>query len=94
VDLTRAVYLTPESVRPLVVGSDAFFDYHEAMRDRVRVRYRVRAGDSMSSLAERYDLSIGSIARINGFSRDKDLRADSEIILYVPSKDAQALQSP
>ena len=88
------MYLTPESVRTLVVGSDAFFDYHEALRDRVRVRYRVRSGDSMTSLAERYDLSIGSIARIYGFSRDKTLRADSEIILYVPIKDALALQTP
>jgi len=89
VDLSRAVYLPPEQVRRLIVGSDAFFDYHEALRDRVRVRYRVRPGDTLTSLAERYDLSIGSIARINGFSREKTLQADSEIILYVPSKDAK-----
>ena len=29
----------------------------------VRIPYRVRAGDSLTSLAERYELSIGSIAR-------------------------------
>jgi membrane-bound lytic murein transglycosylase D len=89
VDLSHALYLTPEQVRPLVVGSDEFFDYHEALRDRVRVRYRVRSGDTISSLAERYELSVGSIARINGFSREKTLQADSEIILYVPTKDAK-----
>ena len=94
VDLARAVYLPAEQVRPLVVGSDAFFDYHEALRDRVRVRYRVRPGDTLTSLAERYDLSIGSIARINGFSREKTLQVDSEIILYVPSKDAKQAVTP
>jgi membrane-bound lytic murein transglycosylase D len=94
VDLERALYLPAEKVRPLVVGSDEFFDYHEALRDRVRVRYRVRPGDTLTSLAERFDLSIGSIARINGFSRDKTLQADSEIILYVPSKDAKAAGPP
>lgn len=94
VDLNRAIHLAPESVRTLAVGSEEFFDYHEAQRDRVRVRYRVRPGDTMSSLAERFDLSVGSIARINRFSRDRNLRADSEIILYVPSQQAQALQTP
>jgi membrane-bound lytic murein transglycosylase D len=89
VDLDRSVYLRPDQVRPLIVGSDEFFDYHEALRDRVRVRYRVRPGDTLSSLAERYELSIGSIARINGFSREKTLQANSEITLYVPTKDAK-----
>jgi membrane-bound lytic murein transglycosylase D len=88
VDLAQALYLPPEQVRPLIVGSDEFFDHHEALRDRVRIRYRVQSGDTLSSLAERYELSVGSIARINGFSRAKTLQAGAEIILYVPSKDA------
>jgi membrane-bound lytic murein transglycosylase D len=93
VELARAVYLRPESVRPLIVGSTEFFDYHESLRDRVRVRYRVRSGDTLSSLAERFELSVGSIARINGFSREKTLQTDSEIILYVPTKDARGLDT-
>ena len=88
VDLKQAVYLTDAQVQPLVVGSDEFFAYHEAQRDRVRVRYRVKPGDTLSSLSERFDLSVGSIARINGFSPNRALAADSEIILYVPNKDA------
>jgi LysM repeat protein len=54
----------------------------------VRIRYRIQPGDTLSSLAERYELSVGSIARINGFSQKKTLQAGAEIILYVPSKDA------
>ena len=37
------------------------------------------------------ELSVGSIARINGFSREHTLATDEEIILYVPTKDAQKL---
>jgi murein DD-endopeptidase MepM/ murein hydrolase activator NlpD len=75
-------------VRPLVVGSEPFFEYHESLRDRVRVRYQVKAGDTLETLAQRYDLSVGSIARINNFSRERTLVEGSAIILYVPSKDA------
>lgn len=82
VDLSRAVYLTPEKARVLVVGSPEFLDYHEGLRDRVRVRYKVKPGDTLSTLAERFDLSVGSICRINGFDRDHALAADSELILY------------
>jgi membrane-bound lytic murein transglycosylase D len=90
-DLSKVVYVPAERVRTLIVGSDAFFEFHEAERDRVRVRYRARNGDTLGSLAERFELSVGSIARINGFSREHLLATDEEIILYVPTKDAQKL---
>jgi membrane-bound lytic murein transglycosylase D len=93
VDLRRAVYLTPERVRTLVVGSQEFFDYHEALRDRVRIHYRVQQNDTLALLAERFDLSVGSIARINGFSSGRTLEPGSEIILYVPSKQAGKLDA-
>ncbi len=92
-DLEHAVYLTPEQVRPLVVGSDAFFAYHEAQRDRVRVHYHVQPNDTLDSLADRFDLSVGSIARINGWHGARALDPDSDIILYVPSKEAAKLDA-
>jgi membrane-bound lytic murein transglycosylase D len=85
-DLSKAVVLTPEEVKVLQVGSDAFFDYHETQRDRVRIRYRVQPGDTLSKIAKRFELSVGSIARINRFSSKTLLRADQEIIVYVPKK--------
>jgi membrane-bound lytic murein transglycosylase D len=93
VDLSRAVVFTPGQARILVVGSEEFFDFHEAQRDRVRIRYRVRPGDSLQSLADRFELSVGSIARINRFSRYKRLEPDSEIIVYVPRKMAEAMRA-
>ncbi len=85
-DLSQAVVLSPDDVRTLVVGSDEFFDFHETQANRVRIRYRVKPGDTLRSLADRFDLSVGSIARINQFSRDKQLSPDSEIIVYAPEE--------
>lgn len=86
-DLERAIVLKESEVRVLVVGSEAFFRYHEDQAGRVRFRYRVQAGDTMKSLSKRFDLSVGSIARINRFSRYTDLAEGQEIIVYAdPSK--------
>ena len=90
VDLGRAVVLSEDAVRVLVVGSEEFFDYHEAQRGRVRFRYTVRAGDTLSSLGQRFDLSVGSIARINRFARDTRLTAGQEIIVYAPRESVPA----
>jgi membrane-bound lytic murein transglycosylase D len=92
-DLSQSLVLTPEEVRTMVVGSEEFFDFHETQQNRVRLRYRVKSGDTLRSLAERFELSVGSIARINQFSRDKKLEPDSEIIVYVPEETAKRLAS-
>jgi membrane-bound lytic murein transglycosylase D len=88
-ELTQALVLAPNQVRMLVVGSEEFFAFHEGQQNRVRLRYRVRAGDTLRSLAERFELSVGSIARINQFGRDKKLEPDSEIIIYVPDQSSK-----
>ncbi len=85
-DLSQAIVLSPDAVRTLVVGSEEFFDFHETQQNRVRIRYRVKAGDTLRSIAEHFDLSVGSLARINQFSRDKKLEPDTEIIVYVPEE--------
>jgi membrane-bound lytic murein transglycosylase D len=94
VDLKRAVYLPAKRVQTLAVGSSEFLDYHEGLRERVRIRYRVQTGDTLASLAERFELSIGSICRINGFSRDRVLAAGSEIVLYAKGNDPVPAPKP
>jgi membrane-bound lytic murein transglycosylase D len=82
-DLSQTLVLTPNEVRTLTVGSEEFFNFHETQQNRTRIRYRVKPGDTLKSLSQRFDLSIGSLARINQFSRDTKLTPDSEIIVYV-----------
>ena len=85
-DLARTLVLTPDEAKVLVVGSEAFFDFHESQRGRVRVRYRVKPGETLKQLAKRFELSVGSIARINRFSPYGEVEADQEIIVYVPQE--------
>ena len=87
-ELSETLVLSPSQVRTLVVGSEEFFNFHEQQQNRVRIRYRVKPGDTLRSLAERFELSIGSLARINQFGREKKLEADSEIIIYVAQPNA------
>lgn len=91
-DLGRAVVLTPDQVQVLTVGSDEFFDFHEGQRGRVRVRYRVQVNDTMAKLAEKFELSAGSIGRINQFSSNKELKVDDWVIIYVPEKQIPELE--
>jgi len=85
-DLSRAMVLLPEQVRAIELGSDDFFAFHEGQRDRVRIRYRIKRGDTLDKLAERFELSVGSIFRINQFGRERELQIDDEIVLYVPTE--------
>jgi membrane-bound lytic murein transglycosylase D len=92
VDLRKALVMTPDEVKVLALCSDEFFSFHESQRDRIRIRYRVQAGDTVQRLAQRFDLSPGSIGRINGFSSHTSLRADQEIVIYIPKDQAASQQ--
>jgi LysM repeat protein len=85
-DLSRAVVFTPDQVKILTVGSDAFFDFHESQRGRVRVLYRVQPNETLAKIGQRFELSAGSIGRINQFGGNKELKADEWIVVYVPEK--------
>lgn len=82
VDLSQAVVLDERAVRLTTVGTEEFFDEYEESIGRVRFRYRCREGDTMRSLSRRFGLSVGSIARINRFSRRADLVVGQEVVLY------------
>jgi membrane-bound lytic murein transglycosylase D len=81
-DLARVSVLAERDVRILELGSEEFFDYQEAALGRVRFRYRIRNGDTLEAIAERFGLSVGSVCRINRFGRDVQLREGQEILIY------------
>ncbi|MCG8554849.1 MAG: transglycosylase SLT domain-containing protein [Proteobacteria bacterium] len=91
VDLGLAVVHEPSKVIRMVLGSDEFFDYHEAQRGRVRMRYLVKEGDTFGAVARRFDLSPGSLARINRMSRRTKLETNQELIVYLPKELASQL---
>lgn len=91
-DLAQAVVLSDEDVRLVTIGSEEFFEYHETQRGRVRFRYTVRPGDTLTRLGRRFGLSIGSIARINRFSRRSTLQAGQVIIIYTAPENVPAAE--
>jgi membrane-bound lytic murein transglycosylase D len=91
-DLGRAVVFTPDQVRVLTVGTDEFYDFHESQRGRVRVRYRVQPNDTMAKVAQRFDLSAGSVGRINQFATNRELKVDEWVVVYCPEKQLPELE--
>jgi membrane-bound lytic murein transglycosylase D len=91
-DLGRAVVFTPDQVRVLTVGSDEFYEFHESQRGRVRVRYRVQPNDTMAKVAQRFDLSAGSVGRINQFATNRELKVDEWIVVYCPEQQLPELE--
>lgn len=81
-DLAQTIVLAPDEVRVLVVGSEAFFEYHETQAGRVRMRYVVQPGDTLRSLADRYGSRVADLARINRFSRRTDIVPGQELVIY------------
>jgi membrane-bound lytic murein transglycosylase D len=64
-------------------GSDAFHDRAVAETGQVRLRVTVREGDTMASLARRFHITVGRIARINHLERDAALTPGAPLVLYV-----------
>ncbi len=90
VDLSEALVLTEDDVRVMVVGSEEFLDHHETSQGRVRFRYTIREGDTLTGIASRFDLSVGSLCRINRFARDTTLHAGEQIVVYTARANAPA----
>ncbi len=71
-------------VEYLIRGSREHIEASLRRRELERRGYRVRKGDSVQSVAKRFKLSDGDIARINGFDRNKTLDAGELLVVYVP----------
>ena len=70
-------------VRYVVRGTAAHLDALLADRELVRRGYKIGKGETLASVAKKYDLSLGSLARINGVPRGHAVKPDEVIIVYV-----------
>lgn len=94
-DLSRALVITPDEARVLVVGSEDFFAYHEGQNGRIRFRYEVQPGDTLSEIGHRFGIRTASLARINQMARHATLRAGASLIIYAePNRVPRALRPP
>jgi len=80
----QSVVLLPASrVTALEAGSPAFLDAYERRKGRVRTTYRVRKGETLSKVAARTGLSVGSLCRINRIGRHTRLKPGERLVVYV-----------
>jgi len=64
-------------------GSTEHIEAALALRGLVRRGYRVRKGDTLEKIGRRFGLTVGSLARINGFGRAEPLTPGDVLIVYV-----------
>jgi membrane-bound lytic murein transglycosylase D len=70
-------------VRHVVRGSTAHLDAVLADRELERRGYTCGKGETLAKIAKKFDLSLGSLARINGVARNHNVREGDVIIVYV-----------
>lgn len=73
-------------------GSESFYDRSVARDGRVRLHIAVGDADTMSSLAERFGLTQGSLARINRRPRNGTLTPGERLVVYVTRERLAELQ--
>lgn len=92
--LKNALLVDESEVRPLVVGTDAFFAHFEAQKGRKRVLVTAREGDTLAAIGKKHGLSGGMMERINGRGRNTALRAGETVVVYVPESAAPQKPEP
>jgi membrane-bound lytic murein transglycosylase D len=73
-------------VELVVRGSQAHLEAGLARRGLVRRGYRTRKNDTLVKVGRRFDLTVGDLARINGFARDHEPAPGEIMVVYVPAK--------
>jgi membrane-bound lytic murein transglycosylase D len=83
-DAAGVVALGADEVRQVVRGSREHLEAGLAERGLVRRGYKVHRGDTLKKISKRFRLSLGDLARINGFSRKHKPKAGDIVVVYVP----------
>ncbi|MCA9671729.1 MAG: transglycosylase SLT domain-containing protein, partial [Myxococcales bacterium] len=82
-DTSKVVLLPDDRVELVVAGSAEHMRAHLERDGRRRVVYTARRGDTLVRLSRRFGLSIGSIMRINRFSRSTKLEKGQKLVIYM-----------
>lgn len=85
---------TLDEVRKVVRGTAEHIDALLSERELVRRAYKVHKGDTLAKIAKKFDLSLGSLARINGVAREHVVAAGDELILYVGKAQTKGTHKP
>lgn len=78
------VTLADDEVVAVVRGSLLHLETNLERRGLVRRGYRARKGDTLRKVARKFELTVGDLARINGFARGHDPEPGELLVVYVP----------
>jgi membrane-bound lytic murein transglycosylase D len=80
----------PDEVTHVVRGSAEHIGAKLEHRGLIRRGYVVKKGDDLQKIGRKFDLSVGDLARINGFARDHTAPVDEVLVVYVPKTKIRA----
>ncbi|MCH9685706.1 MAG: transglycosylase SLT domain-containing protein [Deltaproteobacteria bacterium] len=81
--------LEPDEVVHVIRGSRAHLEAELSRRGKKRRGYRVRAGDTLTAIGNRFGLTTGDISRINQVPRQHDPEAGDVLVVYVEPRRAK-----
>ena len=79
----KVVLQDPKKLKIMKAGSAEFLNYFEKRKDRRRLSYTVRKGDTLKSVGRRFGLTVGDVIRINNISRWSKLTKGQKLVVYV-----------
>jgi membrane-bound lytic murein transglycosylase D len=89
-DAAGVALLGPTDIELVERGSREHLEAELRRRGKHRRGYQVRRGDTLARIARRFELSVGDLSRINGFSSAYEPQAGEILVVYV---DAARLRS-
>jgi membrane-bound lytic murein transglycosylase D len=81
-------------VRKVVRGTVEHVDALLAERELVRRGYKVHKGDTLAKIAKKFEISLGSLARINAVPREHEVQPGDVVLLYVPASLTKGTHKP
>ncbi|MDF7812963.1 LysM peptidoglycan-binding domain-containing protein [Hymenobacter sp. YC55] len=82
--MARLNGVEPFPTRTLLAASGAPREEVEPTPRFRRVRHTVRRGETVSALADRYDVSVAQLARWNGLRKGRPLAPGKQLVVFVP----------
>lgn len=76
-------------VEYVVRGSTTHIEAGLRRRGLVRRAYKARKGDTLARIGRKFDLTVGDLARINGFGGGHELAVGETVIVYVREHDTK-----
>lgn len=89
-DRTTVLVLEETDVLAFTAGSTELFEHLARAEGRERIVYVVREGDTLESIARRFDTTGSALSRINHFGRNPALAAGDEVIVWAAPEPARS----